>query len=592
MFPSSVTKTGADGKPVTSIEPVNAGSDIQSIFFDMWRADHPDVALNDVPGDLVTASASGLDPDITLANAEFQLDRVAAKWADDKKRDAADVRKEIEAILQEKAHAPWGGLIGEKLVNVLEVNLELHKRLRRSGLSRSASAGIGRSRRRRRETRAENAHRSRLRPSLGDGAWSTGRTLPALRADPMDTSVSGPRTRILALTSEVELHRLLRSILEPSGCMAVRRSAFRRGSGRQRAVRHRDRRSRKLDLDLVCQARRAYSGRGDHRDLRQLSRGGLHRHSRSGRRTISRGPFARRIWRRACASPNCGASRRRDAAASTAAARSSSTSSIAKSPWKASRSRSRLSAIGRPDAPGEQAGARGDLWRHPGGARARQLGRAIGGRCAAPSFACGAGSSATRRRPDLLLTEAGVGYRLAPEIGRRNQVPTPPRRGAGIWRPLVLTLAGSFEISADARACSGRGLSDRRLHGGCVRQSEDLSHPIIRPGRARALSSCGSRPGGRAEVVRICDLDGRVWRRLSVGLLRPAAAAGLSATQSAGLSRRAARSRLQHRGQLHHQRQLAGLWRRDDAQPSCRRWSASPPTTSSIRRRRPRSRSR
>src|ERR1700733_13089132 len=66
MFPSSVTKTGADGKPVTDIEPVSAGSDVQSMFFDMWRADHPDVALNDVPGDLVTASASGLDPDITL----------------------------------------------------------------------------------------------------------------------------------------------------------------------------------------------------------------------------------------------------------------------------------------------------------------------------------------------------------------------------------------------------------------------------------------------------------------------------------------------------------------------------------------------
>jgi potassium-transporting ATPase KdpC subunit len=128
MFPSSVTKTGADGKAVTDIEPVSAGSDIQSIFFDMWRTDHPDVALNEVPGDLVTASASGLDPDITLANAEFQLDRVAAKWADDKKLKGDDVRKDIEAILQEKARAPWGGAIGETLVNVLEVNLELHKK--------------------------------------------------------------------------------------------------------------------------------------------------------------------------------------------------------------------------------------------------------------------------------------------------------------------------------------------------------------------------------------------------------------------------------------------------------------------------------
>src|SRR6202142_2548967 len=52
-FPSPVTKTGADGKQTTEIEPVKTGSDIQSIFFDMWRADHPDAALNEVPGDLV-----------------------------------------------------------------------------------------------------------------------------------------------------------------------------------------------------------------------------------------------------------------------------------------------------------------------------------------------------------------------------------------------------------------------------------------------------------------------------------------------------------------------------------------------------------
>jgi Potassium-transporting ATPase A subunit len=63
-----------------------------------------------------------------LENAEFQLDRVAGKWADDTKRGAADVRKEIDQILQANASAPFGGLAGEKFVNVLEVNLELCKR--------------------------------------------------------------------------------------------------------------------------------------------------------------------------------------------------------------------------------------------------------------------------------------------------------------------------------------------------------------------------------------------------------------------------------------------------------------------------------
>lgn len=128
QFPSAVTKTGPDGKPQTVVEPVKEGSDIESIFFDMWRREHPDTDLQNIPGDLVTTSGSGLDPDITLENAEYQLDRVAAKWAADTKRDLSGVRAEIDQILQEKAHAPFGGLAGEKLVNVLEVNLELRER--------------------------------------------------------------------------------------------------------------------------------------------------------------------------------------------------------------------------------------------------------------------------------------------------------------------------------------------------------------------------------------------------------------------------------------------------------------------------------
>jgi len=125
-FPSAVTET-KNGKSVTSIQPVKEGSDIQSNFFDMWRQDHAEADLQDVPGDMVTTSGSGLDPDITMENAEYQLDRVASKWAQDTKQDPAKVRQQIETILQQNAFAPFGGLFGEKIVNVLEVNLELRK---------------------------------------------------------------------------------------------------------------------------------------------------------------------------------------------------------------------------------------------------------------------------------------------------------------------------------------------------------------------------------------------------------------------------------------------------------------------------------
>ena len=125
---ASLPSSSPASAPAAVIAPVGEGADIQSIFYDMWRQDHPDVELQDVPGDMVTTSGSGLDPHITLANAEFQLPRVAAKWAADTHRQQVEVQREIEQILQDHALAAWNGLAGEKIVNVLEVNLELRKR--------------------------------------------------------------------------------------------------------------------------------------------------------------------------------------------------------------------------------------------------------------------------------------------------------------------------------------------------------------------------------------------------------------------------------------------------------------------------------
>jgi K+-transporting ATPase ATPase C chain len=114
---------------VGKVVAVSSGADLQGVFFDAWLHDHPTTRLEHVPADAVTASGAGLDPHITVRNARWQLDRVAAARAAKTKADPAGVRGRIEAILDAAASAPLGGLVGEQVVNVLEVNLRLDAEL-------------------------------------------------------------------------------------------------------------------------------------------------------------------------------------------------------------------------------------------------------------------------------------------------------------------------------------------------------------------------------------------------------------------------------------------------------------------------------
>ncbi|MDD6745429.1 MAG: K(+)-transporting ATPase subunit C [Bacteroidales bacterium] len=86
---------------------------------DSFLVHHPYLKRKDVPAEMVTASGSGLDPDITAESARVQVKRVA---------DARRLDEHLVASLVEKSiERPLLGLFGPAKVNVLKLNVALDK---------------------------------------------------------------------------------------------------------------------------------------------------------------------------------------------------------------------------------------------------------------------------------------------------------------------------------------------------------------------------------------------------------------------------------------------------------------------------------
>lgn len=84
---------------------------------DSFLVHNPTVKKEEIPSELVTASGSGLDPDLSPAAAKIQIARIAAVRNIDQKK--------LFALVEKHTEGPLAGMLGPSKVNVLKLNVAL-----------------------------------------------------------------------------------------------------------------------------------------------------------------------------------------------------------------------------------------------------------------------------------------------------------------------------------------------------------------------------------------------------------------------------------------------------------------------------------
>lgn len=115
--PSAVDYNGAGSGGSNKATTDSAYLAVIAERVDAFLAAHPYLSREQVPAEMVTASGSGLDPDISPAGAAVQVERVA------RARGMSQVA--VQHIVDSITESPWLGLFGTTKVNVLKLNIAL-----------------------------------------------------------------------------------------------------------------------------------------------------------------------------------------------------------------------------------------------------------------------------------------------------------------------------------------------------------------------------------------------------------------------------------------------------------------------------------